>query len=470
MNELSSARGVLAEHQLQLVEQVSSTRGSGRFLIKAPPGSGKSVAAAVSLGRIMSSTVRPKALVLTTPAYLLHWQDVLHRWANVRATLLDGPTYRMNQARYGSPWGGGSVFVVSMDFLKTSARADDALTQNWDFVLFDEVEAASDRSARGRLARRLWRSADVRVAVASSTLPEPAWLARDPNVLRFDWGDVLRDLSSGVDFRTVRFRLTAAERRFMRALQDTGPLRPEERQQDFIEGLLLRLAGSSFYAVESALRLLQLRSRLQSRLTLSEKTLGKSAPLGIESGAIYLEEELTIDRAMQGRVVYPLARIESLLSLLEAIEGDSKWERCAEFLEELDPNSQTIIIFCEFTDTADLVHNLSAGLGWTTYRLTTLQSAEMRWASVEAASQRPAILVVTSALASTLGVPVGSVIHYDLPAGGHNLARQLDLRPRYPSFAPVAENYVLLESGTTDSVLQQNLSRMLPEGARVRVR
>lgn len=167
----------LLPHQEDLVATVRAADRPARILLSSPPGYGKATAIAAATRAVLDGLpCQGRALVLGPAGLMAQWQSRLCEDWFGSAVLMDGPTLRRLEAETPadrSPWEEHDCVVASIDFLKRErTREDAALASRWDVVVIDEVHLCSDRSDRGRLARRIWMDRSVPVALACTATPD----------------------------------------------------------------------------------------------------------------------------------------------------------------------------------------------------------------------------------------------------------------------------------------------------------
>lgn len=178
-------------YQMAFIEQLVTAVPPARFLLTAPPGSGKTVALVAAAKALKAKRGTLRCLSIAPAPLALMWQEQLLRFGGLETVAMAPQTYRRLQAESGTGvnvWSKVSSAVASIDFLKAAGRMDEVLGAGWDLVLLDEAHRSTNSTQRGEVSRDIWNASNVAIAVATIQLSNhPAWLAEDARTTKVHW-------------------------------------------------------------------------------------------------------------------------------------------------------------------------------------------------------------------------------------------------------------------------------------------
>jgi len=106
-------------------------------------------------------------------------------------------------------------------------------------------------------------------------------------------------------------------------------------------------------------------------------------------------------------------QIAGVLALFDQLEGDSKWERCAELITEaLAQGHRYVVIFSDFRDTATYLAGLCGGLDCHVELMTADQTMQTKAATVQQFREEGGVLIVSDSDGPSLNFTT-YCIHYD---------------------------------------------------------
>ncbi len=435
----------LAAHQRELVDQVIAAEPPARFVVTAPPGSGSSTALAASVAALRTERQDARCLVVV-PAVALtaQWADQIARCGESAVTVITPQVYRRLQAETGEDenvWSAVSCVVVTNSFLKAQERIDEALEAPWDLVIVDEVHHSTPGSQTGAMAQRLWRSQEVRLAVAASTVPElPEWLSNDESTTKIRWTYSMLMRQAGVPRRTIHtvsYAPSELEQQIVDRVGALVKLPASDRAAQFRQLLLTRRVSSSIYALEQTLRrMLAVESILDSSF---DDLLLEETDEHLE--AQFAEVAPVVDRES----------IAQVLQLIEEMPTDSKWECCFDLLKRCGIGQDASgLIFTEYVDTAEYLLYLATSRNLHAFAVTGVQSTEENARALEGARSTPSLLIVTAASEGMDLSFANQVIHYDLPWSPKNLLRRIGRVERvYTRYQSYDHYYILGKEGAS---------------------
>jgi superfamily II DNA or RNA helicase len=235
--------------------------------------------------------------------------------------------------------------------------------------------------------RQIWSCESAKLAVAAfSTYPE--FLAASPDqVSRWQISDAVKVLRQPLAIAEVNVQLTESERHFasafLEALKDSKGIPRESRFWRFFRPPAFEL-------------LLCCRANAKT-------------PSG---------EAADTRQASQGEhtPILPPDIVRELLTQLENIEQDSKFNACVQILRMAAAAQSRSVFFTNFRDTAEYVGDLASAEGLITAVMTGEALMTTRRNLLEGMG-RDQVLVLTTAASQGLEIPFATtVIHYDVPA------------------------------------------------------
>lgn len=397
----------LLPHQAEMVERVVNARTPARFLLSSPPGAGKSFAMAALAGALRARSEASRCLVIVPAPFLLMWQEDLRRFGSTDSLVMTPQTYRRLQAettKDSNVWSTGPSVVASIDFLKSSARLEEALTARWDLILIDEIQICSATNQRGEAAKRIWNDPVVPLVVAATRTPDRLeWLLQDTTTQQILWsyGDLAQHLRlPRRRVELVNYSPTDVERDISTRIFEIVRNAPKIPQGDFVGQILLRRLNSSMYALEQSVRNLLLRDTYLEQSDEDDEVKLE----GIIKSLI--SKEVGIDREA----------VEQIIALLEAGSRDSKWDCCEQLLKQHGLGETcSAVIFTDFADTARYLEYLATSRGLKPFVISGSSSSDQRQQSLEAARNVSSVLIATAAVEGLVFDFTNQVIHYDLP-------------------------------------------------------
>lgn len=461
VRELLQSIGLLP-HQVEFAEEVISARRPARFVLAAPPGLGKSYAIAAVVRMLASQSGGSiRCLVIVPAALQALWVSILRTVGAVEPMVMNAPAYRRVQAETPSeqnPWGAHPCIVTSIDFLKKARRVDEALAVPWVTVVLDEAHQCSAGSRRGAVAKELWETDGVPVAIAATTFADqPEWLVRDPNVNVVRWSTrAVKDWDGMPIFPSRRvaittYQLSPLEQELDARLHEFLGGLPDGPSVDFVRRILLRRWQSSLHAIEQSLRTMVARA--------------EEPDVAFDESEEAAAAELTDVLLALPNAGLTAEACQELLDLVEQIPEDSKWAACESLLRTIRTGEErSVVIFTEFADTAEYVSNLAESQGWPTQLITVATPVETRWRLARSAQAEPAILIVTTAATEGLNLSVSDqALHYDLPEEPMRLLQRYGRLERLGSRFPVVCHHVLAAEGSAVKSIFDRLQHRVHE-------
>lgn len=434
-------------YQADFVEMVANALSPARFLLSAPPGSGKTIALVASACALHSKRSDMRCLMIAPKALAGLWVDQLTANAGISAVEMNPQTYRRLQAESGSNinlWANIPCAMASPGFLSIAGRIEEVLEAGWDLVILDEVHQFSQFTKRGEIAKRIWNSPSVKIAVAASSTPEPfEWIAADASTKRVRWSlpEVIGYYGApGRDVRTVYYETSIPERQITVLIDELVRGMPKDQASQFATGQITRRLGSSMYALEQTLRrLLTVENFGDTDLNdWAPEDLSPEADTGAEANSVRIDRQAT----------------EQILALLEEVPSDSKWECCLHLLETHEiGRTKSGIIFTDYADTAEYLEFMARGHGLQTHLLTGALSASERKQAVGEAESVSSLVIATGAIEGTNLAFTDQVIHYDLPWNPRGLLQRMGRVERISSqFKEIIHYFIHEQVGETNPI------------------
>jgi hypothetical protein len=405
----------LAPHQTSLVDEIVAAGARGRYLLLAPPGTGKAVALAAVLGKIHSKLRGGGRFLVVAPApYVERWRLVVERWAGIRAEIVDARSYLRSRGAGAGPLRAPGCYVVSVDFVKNSPYLDELRAADWDALVLDEVEALRGRTVRAEAAELLWNSKQIPLGLASAGAEAPAWFFGSGNLVQTSWRDIATAYRATVSRPdVVAFEFSRTERRFFDdLLRLLHRFNPEKRRGFAFGPVVQEMAASSIYAIELVLR---------STVDDTARAFDRWTPDNAADSEAARSDFAAVRRGCT-----------RVLGLLEAVETDSKWEACAGLIAQaMSANAGSAVIYTEFEATAGYVATLCEAQGWPV-RLLSAQpdvgdfEANFAYWEAIAFETAPTVIVAPAPITDFVDLErMWGAIHYDLPSDPGGLLRRL---------------------------------------------
>lgn len=399
----------LAGHQLSFVEAVAAAPAPRRFILSAPPGTGKSATLLVTIARLVGlGEAHSGRSLLIAPAPLL--APYAHRAASygLVSRMVDPQVYRRMQVEGeggSNLWHAPGLYVVSPQFLQRGSRLDEVLAASWDVVAIDAEAWGTGQSWLSKALRTFWISPSVTTALAVSSRADPDVFSdfSNTNVVRWDYPRLFA--ARVLPIEPVDVSLSASEEEFARLLVATA--------HAFLEGsaaevafarALLKAWGSSLYEVEQTLR----RAMIPADESHFFAETGVDSPHDESRDAWSSTEPGEIRRS----------EVAKLLEKFDAIEGDSKWERCAAIISQAVASATRearVVIFTEAIGTARYVAELSRESGYAVQLYSRSSEVEENEMLAREADAGPTVIVANTLAVQGLEFAANCVVHYDLP-------------------------------------------------------
>jgi superfamily II DNA or RNA helicase len=425
----------LFPHQREFVDQVTSTSGPGRFLLSAPPGTGKSACLAALAGDFRKRNAASRCLIIAPASLLPMWKDMLQSFGGSEAIGMTPQTYRRLQAETKKEvniWSTVPWIVVSVDLLKIDQRIEEALAASWDLIIMDEVQSYSARGKGRKIPHKIWNHRAVPLVVATIGLPDPPdWVLKnkESRIVRWTRSNLAGRKGFPIrDFQVVEYELTVQERKVRDRLFPLIISDVSYTRYAFLYYILERRLDSSVYAFEQSVR----------RMMTAE---------GYTEVEFDEELELPEDQTNASRGYIDLNIAEAIIELIETESVDTKWERCERLLEELGVGQRSqAILFTDFHDTAQYIGSLANSRGITTFVITGALSLDERKRVLEEARRAPSLLVTTSVAEGLSFGFTNRIIHYDLPVNHVRLLRRCGYVERLTNEYQEFHHYWLLSA------------------------
>ncbi len=441
-------------YQADFVEMVANAVSPARFLLSAPPGSGKTIALVASACALHSKRSDMRCLMIAPKALAGLWVDQLTANAGISAVEINPQTYRRLQAESGSDinlWGNIFCAMVSPEFLSIADRIEEVLEAGWDLVILDEAHRFSQFTKRGAIAEKIWNSPSVKIAVAASSTPEPfEWIAADSHTQRVRWSlpEVIR--YHGAPQRhvhTVHYETSIPEQQIAVLIDELVRQMPGDQAAQFAAGQILRRLESSMYALEQTLRhLLTVENFGDTDLNdWAPEDLAAEADAGAEANSVRIDRQAT----------------EQILAHLEGIPSDSKWECCFHLLETHEiGNTKSGIIFTDYADTAEYLEFMAKARGLHTLLLTGASRNEQRTQTAEEAKNIPSLVVATGVIEGTSLAFTDQVIHYDLPWNPSGLLQRMARVEQVSNQFKEIDHYLIHKQGSAANPVAPLLDKL----------
>jgi hypothetical protein len=351
-----------------------------------------------------------------------------------------------------NPWRVQDNVIVSLDIAKRDDTLDEILRAGWSLVILDEAHlCANGATQRGSLARRIWQSDTVGVAIASATTgTDVTWLTDDGRTRVVSWAlTQLRDwdgapLWPNSVWEIVQYELSEPEEQIESILFERVQEVRRLREALLPVVTTFKRWFSSPYALEQTLRR-QLTGRdtafVPNESLTDDDNPAEEAP-ALEQPS--LAEELC----------------QQLLELLETAPADSKWVACQHVLRQLGVGSERpVILFTEFVDTAEYVRSLAESEGIPAWVLTGATPLDRRLAAVEEAERKRGVLITTTATEGIRYPSTEHVIHYDIPWNPRMLLTRIERVERLGRRFPAIHHHCFV-SKFTETLLHGTLNKL----------
>lgn len=427
MTTFPGARPDFGGHRERLTEvmtRVATADDGARFTVVAPPGSGKAMAVAEAVSRVLKEKPDSRVLVIVpAPALARQWIDILGDSGALGFLHLDASLYRRLQAGSESednPLLQSRRLVVCRSFLqRDETRVATLLEVPWDVLVLDEVVTASRRSQVGQALRRLWLAESVRVAVslASSTLEEHHLVGEELRIPHSHVGQV----------KCITYAPSERESAVVSYLEAWRQEAPESGH--VLLQALERLSQSSMFA---------LRQAVERRLVSGKNPILRS----LDSALSDAEDEGGLPRASS-----PVARLSRLLELLDTSATDTKWQRLTEFISAVAVGeSEPAVVLTGYATTARYLESRLISDGVLAQALTGSSTLEEITGARRSQAQ-PRILLVTDAVAQRpLSGKAQLVIHYDFPGDWRRFAARVGaFASGVPTASQVAHYFLVVD-------------------------
>ncbi len=436
-------------HQVAFIEQLLNATPPARFLLMAPPGSGKTVTLAAAAKALQAKRGSLRCLSIAPAALAVMWQEQMMRFGGLETIAMTPQMYRRLQAEAGAGvnvWSKVSSAVASIDLLKSGDRMEEVLAAGWDLVLLDEAHLSTDASLRGEVARSIWKAPSVAIAVAATQMHhDAAWIADGPRTTTVHWkySDLVRSrIVPPRRIHSVYYTPSESERQIAARIKDLLGQAPAGRQAEFTAQILQRRLESSAYAFEQALR------RLLTAETFGDTDLNDWSPDDLEEDSDVRLQDNSFQVHRQAG--------EDILALLEAEPTDSKWESCFQLLSNRGIGSSCSgILFTDFVDTATYLEFLGKHGGLRVRLISGMISASERAEALHEARSKPALLIATGASDGMDLSFTNQVIHYDLPWNPKALLQRFGRVERMTPGIQFFEHFYMLEKSSASAVLDR---------------
>lgn len=430
LQKIFTEKGYLP-HQADFVASFFASGAPIKQLLISAVGLGKTSISASIVNHALSSELAHRVLVLAPSRSILlnHWQEIIRRGdPTVPVMIVDRRRLREledSQAVGEEIWPAKAVVILSFKFAQQPDVASILLRSPWDLLIVDEVNLASQQTARGKLLLDLMhRFPQMRILMlqgsrnSAGTTTEnleelysnAAITVWDPETLRDQQG---KSLFPEVSITWISYRRSPEEVNVLSTLQETLRLFTSAYgHMRLTVATMLQAASSSPFALEQQLQ------RIRQRRNKLVHGIGVDVDLEIETEDIEIEktDEGDVTRVRMGYV--ELANLSApLLEMLDELATDSKYDALVNLLEplgDLASPERRVLVLTEFFDTATYLENLLRETYSRVRVLTGRHSYDDRRAVLFDFFQEGGILIATEAV-QMRDPEVTAIVFYDLP-------------------------------------------------------
>jgi hypothetical protein len=424
---------ILAHHQRALITEVLEAAIPARFLLIAPPGSGKTVAAMALVRKVAEVDDGYRILFIGPKAWgSMYEHQLAQSLPGGKVAVVTRAVFRELEefAETGQPiWPDRFAAVFAMD----TARQTDVLTRlcsvSWDLVIIEEVHLFA-RSRWTLLKTILQSDAFARVLLSTSTTDLKGIASLLKKIPRINWDE--EDFANAgrlppkgrqtSQFHSIPFHRTKEEVRLLREVVALADELATTTAGSLAKRTLFRQAASSPVALELTLR--QWRNALAHGR--SESILRAPSGIGRSSDAVEPETDSDVDassfdkRGLWRRGSNPLGRLEVLLDSLGTLSRDSKREALENLLNKLgrDPKSSRspVCVLCSSVATVNYLQTSIADKGIKAWSLTSESTSDKLRSELEGFANLGGVLVATTAMLQGIELPdVQAFVHFDAP-------------------------------------------------------
>lgn len=425
-NEITNAFLELScfPHQADFAADFLAADSKQKHLLTSLPGLGKGFIGSAIVGYAFDHSQAKRVLVLAPMGLTRQWCDMLQRNSpEVPCSFVDRRRLReLVSYEERDQWMNAGVVVMSIDFARQADVADLLSETTWDLIVIDEAHHLKPKTQRYDLVQQLFENSPQARVLLLHTLSQATEDDQVANPLFSDvnvtvWSrDTVKDndgnpLLPEVQIRWINHARRLDEQRVLLELQACILRAVVSQPRSQLEATaLLQTASSSLLALEQRLN--------QMRRVRNETVHGL---LEIASGIddIENEPEAVIENS-DGQSLAQSSFIDDvpkLLSMIEEVETDSKFDSLLSLLETIGVSSsrdRRVCVFTTYVSTATYLESALSDAHSNVAAITGGMPYGDREQIIANFSQNGGVLISTSAMMARIP-EVAAVIFYDLP-------------------------------------------------------
>ncbi|MBE3143752.1 MAG: DEAD/DEAH box helicase family protein [Planctomycetes bacterium] len=448
---------LLCPHQKKFVDAILRSAVPARFILSAPPGTGKGVAIASAALALSSRNKEFRCLVIAPQPIQKKWQGRLKKFARMDATIMTPQKYRYRQGDIHEPrdiWSGLPVAITSLAFFTSEGHLDELTRAGWDLIIIDEANIGSEPSQLTEVTKKIWTSSRVAIAVALTETPNHLnWLSPNAKIRKVHWEYSAlfpSEKESRRRIHCVNYKMTKSEREGTKRITKLL-CQPQNKVPIRVSGYaLLRRLRSSLYAFDQTLRRL-IANRAEFELYANERY----SPNRTEVEAW---EDIVIPAGISAADI-DYDALRQLTSILEEERKDLKFECFLGLIESRGlGKAASTAIMTEYSDTAEYIEYLAKSRGLNAILVRKNASLGEQERVLQAAKSGPTLLISTTET-SWLGFGFADqMVHYDLPLTPEGLLKRFISIEKAGTDHKCMEHFFLIASDkAADEALQKLL-------------
>jgi hypothetical protein len=412
--------------QEELARDIRDTESS-RWLLTAPTGAGKTVAALVLLARLRERI--PEARIfcaIPTSASASHFAERLRRWESAGEVNLVSPSWyrrkKSKSAELEDIWAEGATYVFDASLLQRPSATSSLQEVSWDLGVVDDLDLLldepnnTDESSKlvPALDRLLTTGRCRRFLALSQEVHQP--FSKPLSVRRRDQA-IVEAKGVTLDRSTLDYERTEAERALYEELARIGDhLAPNANQAAGLTRRTFEAQTSSLYTVDQWLYGLK-------RLVDTSTVARTAKPVGMQAASSDFWRGIEDLRELWNDPDDAEEWVETLFDCMAAVETDAKADCVEQFLTDASASH-----VCCMTFDAKTAKYLDVTLEATDRPLHSLESElrlDEREQVIETFVEEGGVLLTPDDVLPDLDlVEADAVVHYDLPMRTGSMQRR----------------------------------------------